>query len=77
MHRATEAGTLEHFGWGVTEYLIAQETDYLQQNTNVTATHGSGKQPKKITPVARPGSKSVEYRPKSIREMDTSRIFPI
>lgn len=68
---------MEYFGWGVTEYLIAQETDYIQQNTNVTAAHGSGKQPRKIKPVPRPGSKSVEYRPKSIREMDASRIFPI
>ena len=77
MSRAKSLGSLEHFGWGVTEYLIAQESDLVQVNTHVTAAHGSGKAPKKIKPVRRPNTKTSEYRPKSIREMDTAKIFPI
>ena len=44
----------QHLGWSPDTYLHATLVDAVQVNSAVTAVQGSGKRPKKITPLARP-----------------------
>lgn len=71
---AKERGGPEYFGWSEDSFQLANIVDSINQNTSVTAAHGSGKRAKKVPAVYRPTDKAQVQRPKSIREMGKFKI---
>lgn len=54
MRRAKRLGGPEHYGWGRGDEYLPVIGDLIQQNTSVTAAHGSKRRPRKVTPLPRP-----------------------
>lgn len=71
MWRAKKLGGPEHYGWRHADDYLPVLGDLLQQNTAVTAAHGSGKRPRKVKPLPRPEKRKTQT-PKSLADVDWS-----
>lgn len=74
--RANQLGGLEHFGWDITAYRLADLIDAVQLNTVVSGNVGSTKAPESPEPFYRPGIEAKERREPATPAAPTLAEFP-
>lgn len=72
--RAKKLGTLDHFGWDTTAYLVAGLIDAVNNQTKATAQRKASLKSKER--IERPKVHQVrEFKPRTVAEMDFGVLF--